>query len=107
MTPRERVLAALERRQSDRLPVDLGSFHDATVCLRTHQEIGAALGEAFDAYNLYDWSLGMAFPDERLLRRFDTRCRKRSDARWRSWATAEATCSRRATTSRWALRRRT
>jgi uroporphyrinogen-III decarboxylase len=28
MTPRERVLAALEHREPDRVPIDLGSCHD-------------------------------------------------------------------------------
>lgn len=72
MTSRQRIRDALERRETDRVPIDLGSFHDATLSLRTHQEIGALLEDSYDAYNLYDWTLGMVFPDDRLLRRFHT-----------------------------------
>jgi uroporphyrinogen decarboxylase len=75
LTPRERVKAALERREGDRVPFDLGSFHDAALTLQTHREIAEALGEPFEGYHLYDWTLGMVLPDDRLLERFhvDTR----------------------------------
>ena len=75
MTPRERVLAALERRESDHVPIDLGSFHDATLTLATHRQIASALGESFEGFHLYDWMLGMVYPDAGLLERFhvDTR----------------------------------
>jgi len=75
MTSRQRITAALERRESDRVPIDLGSFHDATLSLDTHRQIGSLLGERFDGFHLYDWTLGMVFPDNRLLERFhvDTR----------------------------------
>jgi uroporphyrinogen decarboxylase len=67
MTSRQRVLAALDHRQPDRIPIDLGSFHDASLSINTHHELAALFGGGFEGYNLYDWMLGMVYPDPRLL----------------------------------------
>ena len=67
MTSRQRVLTALDHRQPDRVPIDLGSFHDATLSIHTHHDLAGIFGGGFSGYNLYDWTLGMVYPDPRLL----------------------------------------
>jgi uroporphyrinogen decarboxylase len=67
MTSRQRVLTALDHRQPDRVPIDLGSFHDATLSINTHHDLAAIFGGGFDGYHLYDWTLGMVYPDPQLL----------------------------------------
>lgn len=75
MTSRERVLAAFDHRQPDRVPLDLGGTHDSTLTLQNHEEVARLLGNTWDEYNLYDWTCGLVLPDERMLKAFriDTR----------------------------------
>ncbi len=104
------MLAALERRESDRVPIDLGSFHDAALPLDTHRQVADLLGEPFDGYHLYDWTLGMVFPDDGLLRRFHVDTRNVRTGRG-STATSRASTARsgsgRSTTGTSASSRRT
>ena len=44
MTPRERVLAALNHQEVDRIPIDLGGTQNSTMCTIAYQEFAAFLG---------------------------------------------------------------
>ena len=44
MTPRERVLAALEHQEVDRIAIDLGGIHNSTMCTGAYKAFAAYLG---------------------------------------------------------------
>ena len=44
MNSRERVIAALEHRQPDRVPIDLGASHQGGISASTLYKLRAALG---------------------------------------------------------------
>lgn len=68
MTPRERVLTALNHEEPDRVPLILGGDLTTGIHARAYQRLKAHLEiEAEDRY-LYDWpELGAADPDEQVL----------------------------------------
>jgi uroporphyrinogen decarboxylase len=72
MTHRERVLTALEHREPDRVPIDLGSTWVSTMARSTHEALKRHLklggGDAETAMLV----LQTARVDERILRMFDT-----------------------------------
>ena len=76
MTSRERVLAAIDHREPDRVPIVLGVSNATGIKMGAYRRLKEHLGiEAEDAY-LYDWpELGTAKIDER------TMIRLRSDVR--------------------------
>lgn len=76
LTPRERVLAALNHEEPDRIPLIIGTSNTTSLKMPAYQRLKALLGiEAEDRY-LYDWpELGTALPDEATL------VRLRGDAR--------------------------
>jgi uroporphyrinogen decarboxylase len=68
MTPRERVLAAINHEQPDRVPIVLGVSNATGIKMKPYQDLKKLLGmEAEDRY-IYDWpELGTADPDEETL----------------------------------------
>ena len=72
MTHRERVLAALDHREPDRVPVDLGSTWVSTMALRTHDALKEYLGFEGEESETAMLVLQTARVDERILQHFDT-----------------------------------
>lgn len=70
MTSRERVLAAIDHREPDRIPVDLGAMRSsgmmALAYARLREHLGVTGGEVF----VYDVVQGLAQPEETILDRF-------------------------------------
>lgn len=73
MTPRERVLAALDHRLPDRVPIVLGVSNATGIKMETYRQVKRLAGiEAPDRF-LYDWpELGTAAVDEATLQRLGT-----------------------------------
>jgi len=76
LTPRQRVLAALQHEEPDRVPIIIGTSNTTTMKMRPYRGLKARLGvQAPDRY-IYDWpELGSVDPDEAVLERL------RGDAR--------------------------
>jgi uroporphyrinogen decarboxylase len=76
LTPRERVLAAINHEEPDRVPIVLGVSNATGIKMKPYQGLKKILGiEAEDRY-IYDWpELGTADPDE------ETMLRLHSDVR--------------------------
>jgi uroporphyrinogen decarboxylase len=70
MTPRERVLTAIEHQEPDRVPIVLGVSNATGIKMKPYRQLKKLIGvEAEDRY-LYDWpELGTAELDEATLRR--------------------------------------
>ena len=73
MTPRERVLAAINHQEPDRVPIILGVSNATGIKMKTYQKLKTLLGvEGEDRY-LYDWpELGTAVPTETIFQRLGT-----------------------------------
>jgi uroporphyrinogen decarboxylase len=72
MTHRERVLAALDYREPDRVPIDLGSTWVSTMALSTHEALKEYLGFEGGETETAMLVLQTARVDERILQYFDT-----------------------------------
>ena len=70
LTPRQRVLTALQHEEPDRVPIIIGTSNTTTMKMRPYRGLKAELGiQAPDRY-IYDWpELGSADPDEAVLER--------------------------------------
>ncbi|MFB3902164.1 MAG: uroporphyrinogen decarboxylase family protein [Acidobacteriota bacterium] len=68
MTPRERVLAALNHEEGDRVPIDLGGFQSG-IHLRAYRALLDHLGWE-EEIRVLDPVQQLAFPSERVLERF-------------------------------------
>jgi uroporphyrinogen decarboxylase len=68
MTPRERVLAAINHQEPDRVPIMLGVSNATGIKMKTYRAIKELIGvEAEDRY-IYDWpELGTALIDEKTM----------------------------------------
>ena len=72
MTHRERVLAAINHKQPDRVPIDLGGTLFTTVTEAAHDHLRAYLGLPADAVAVpTSRRSSTVFPDEAILRRLD------------------------------------
>lgn len=67
MTPRERVLTALERKEPDRLPCDLGSTFVTGITQPAYEKLSNYLGRRVGETELYDVVQQLAVIDEDLL----------------------------------------
>jgi uroporphyrinogen decarboxylase len=72
MTHRERVLAALDHREPDRVPIDLGATWVSTMAKSTHSALKEHLGLEGGEDETAMLVLQTARVDERILRMFDT-----------------------------------
>jgi uroporphyrinogen decarboxylase len=70
ITPRQRLLAALNHEEPDRVPIVIGASNATGIKMRPYRQLKTLLGiQAEDRY-LYDWpELGTADPDEATLLR--------------------------------------
>ncbi len=73
MKPRDRVLAAINHEEPDRVPICIGVSNATGMKMKPYRELKALLGiEAPDRY-IYDWpELGTAAPDEATMVRLHT-----------------------------------
>jgi uroporphyrinogen decarboxylase len=76
LTPRERVLTALNHEQPDRVPIVIGASNTTTIKMKAYRRLKELLGvQAEDRY-LYDWpELGSAVIDEAVLERLHSDAR--------------------------------
>ena len=112
MTSRERALAALNHREPDRVPIDLGSTIVTTVTRTAYDALRLHLGLSPDSQpNISHRQMDTVYPKEDLLGlyRVDFRpvylrgpwyFKMKSNAPWTSWHRAAATCLWPRTTSR-------
>jgi uroporphyrinogen decarboxylase len=70
MTHRERVLAALNHRQPDRVPVDLGATRSTSLVVQAYERLNRHLGAEEPARIFSKW-LNIAHPSQAMLQRFD------------------------------------
>ena len=69
MLPRERVLAALNHEEPNRIPIDLGSTRVSGICLNAYASLLDALGLGPRKIRVVDRSQGLAGPEEDVLER--------------------------------------
>ncbi|MFX0145378.1 MAG: uroporphyrinogen decarboxylase family protein, partial [Candidatus Hodarchaeota archaeon] len=75
MNSRERAIAALNHRPSDRVPVDLGSTLVSSIHQKANNKLKAHLGIEADE-PVHDVVQGLVVPDERILHRFGVDLRR-------------------------------
>ena len=72
MTPRERVVKALNHEEPDKVPVDLGgSLTNAGIAKKAHSELMKYLSSKENEAEVVDVYQQLVRPDERLLKRFE------------------------------------
>src|SRR3972149_268541 len=91
MTSRERVLAALNHRQPDRVPVDFGAHRSSGIAAIAYQKLRDALDLASRPVRVYDPVQQLAIIDEDVLQRFHAdaielgRGFALADEDWKDW----------------------
>jgi len=91
VTPRERVLAALNHRQTDRVPIDFGGHRSSGIAAMAYRKLRDALGLEQRPIRVYDPIQQLAVIDEDVLERFgvDTielgRGFANEDRHWSDW----------------------
>ena len=81
ITPRERVLTALDHKEPDRVPIVVGVSNATGIKARPYRGLAALLGLEPGNEFIYDWpELGTAQPTEAILRRLGTDVRPVFDA---------------------------
>lgn len=95
MTHRERILAAVNHEEPDRLPRDLGSSLATTVTVKAHERLRAYMGLPSEPPPaLFAARSSTVIPDEAILRRFDVDARPLllggADARPDRWLSPDA-----------------
>ncbi|MBI4604952.1 MAG: methyltransferase [Planctomycetes bacterium] len=70
MTSRERVLAAIERREPDRVPIDFGGMRSTGIMAVAYGRLLKELGLAGREPRMYDLVQQLAIPDDDVLERF-------------------------------------
>jgi len=75
MTPRERILAACEHKESDRIPIDMGSSLVTSITSAAYVPLREHLGFGPDEIKIYDEVQQLPYVAEDVLERFgiDTR----------------------------------
>jgi uroporphyrinogen decarboxylase len=69
MTPRERIIAAIEHRQPDQVPVDLGSNPSSGISATAYHHLKQTLGLTRGHTRIYDVVQQLAQPEEAVLTR--------------------------------------
>lgn len=76
MTPRDRVMAALDHEEPDRVPVIIGTSNATGIKMRRYRQLKKQLGIAAPDEYIYDWpELGTAKLDEKTLERLHSDAR--------------------------------
>ncbi len=97
MTPRERVLAALDHREPDRLPIDFSGHRSSGVAAIVYPKLRECLGLPATTIRVYDPIQQLAIVDEDVLDRFgvDTiemgRGFALDEASWADWTLPDGT----------------
>jgi uroporphyrinogen decarboxylase len=97
MTPRERVLTALDHREPDRVPIDLGGHRSSGIAAMAYARLRRALGFDPRPIRVYDPLQQLAIIDDDVLDRFrvDTielgRGFALSDRHWADWTLPDGT----------------
>ncbi len=90
MTSRERILAAIEHREPDRVPIDCGAMRSTGIAAIAYGRLRAHLGLAARPVRVFDVIQQLAEPDEDYLRRFRIDAvnagREWPWARWKAWS---------------------
>ncbi len=73
LTPRERVVTALSRKEPDRVPISFGCLHDS-IHVFGHRRLKEHLGLPGGEERIQDAFQQIVFPDERLRERFQADC---------------------------------
>ena len=71
MTPRERILAALEHQEPDRIPIDLGSTPVTSITKAAYVPLRDHLGLPEEGITIYDEVQQLPYMGEDVLRRFE------------------------------------
>ena len=97
MTPRERVLAALEHKETDRVPVDLSGHRSSGIAAIAYPKLREYLGLPPKPIRVYDIIQQLAVVDEDVLERFgiDTielgRGFAQEEQSWQPWILPDGT----------------
>jgi len=97
MTSRERVLAALDHRQPDRVPIDFGSHRSSGIAALAYPKLRKALGLPLRTVRVYDPVQQLAIIDEDVLDRFQVdaiemgRGFALEDKHWADWVLPDGT----------------
>src|SRR5512137_578609 len=97
MTPRERVLSALNHKEPDRVPVDLSGHRSSGIAAMAYARLRQHLGLPDKPIRVYDPVQQLAILDEDVLQRFriDTielgRAFAREDKYWSEWVLPDGT----------------
>src|SRR5512143_3799547 len=97
MTSRERVLAALNHREPDRVPVDLSGHRSSGIAAMAYARLRDYLGLPKNPIRVYDPVQQLAIVDEDVLQRFQVdaielgRGFAREDKHWTDWVLPDGT----------------
>ncbi|MHC4743174.1 MAG: uroporphyrinogen decarboxylase family protein [Planctomycetota bacterium] len=97
MTSRERVLAALEHREPDRVPIDLSGHRSSGIAAIAYAKLRDYLGLPSRAIRVYDVIQQLAIVDEDVLERFNVdtielgRGFAQDDDSWTPWTLPDGT----------------
>jgi len=97
MTPRERVLAALNHVEPDRVPVDLSGHRSSGIAAIAYPKLRAYLGLGPRPVRVYDVIQQLAVVDEDVLERFGVDCVEMgrgfalADDDWKPWTLPDGT----------------
>lgn len=89
ITGRERLLTALEHREPDRIPLDLGSTQVTGIHMVAYQNLRQALGLPTVKPQPYDSIQGLAVPDEDLIARLGVDVRGMNPLNSHNWKVIE------------------
>lgn len=70
MNPRERVLLALNHKEPDRIPIDLGGTIVSSITRRSYIDLKNYLGMPVEEINMLDYIQQLPYVDETLMQRF-------------------------------------
>jgi uroporphyrinogen decarboxylase len=71
MKPRDRVVQALNHREPDRVPIDLGATIVSSICRQPYLELKRHLGQPVEQIHMLDYVQQLPYVDDALLERFD------------------------------------
>ena len=71
MTPRERVIRALNHQEGDRIPIDLGATIVSSIVKKSYIDLKNFLGMPVEEIKMLDYVQQLPYVDETLLKRFD------------------------------------
>ena len=70
MTPRERVMLALDHKEPDRIPIDLGATIVSSITKASYIELKKHLGMPLEDITMLDYVQQLPYVDELLMQRF-------------------------------------